>query len=309
MEVHVQRHAQLQGHKAPVYFTGNSAKARHIYSGGSDRMLVEWDIETGMNTGVICQTPGVIYTACVLPRENILLVGNANGGIHVINLAQKQEVKYLLAHRNGVFRLKVSTDGTQFYALGGDGVFSVWDAHHFKCIFQANLAQGKLRDIALHPNGQQIALACGDGFIRILSSETFQVMDAWQAHESSVNAVVYHPEENILISGGKDAHLNVWDLQAPGTAICKIPAHNYAIYSIVFHPDTKIFATGSRDKTIKLWNTIDFSFLMRIDHATHEGHQRSVNSLYWSDYQNLLVSTGDDRIVMLWDIHTLNTES
>jgi WD40 repeat protein len=71
----------------------------------------------------------------------------------------------------------------------------------------------------------------------------------------------------------------------------------------VFHPSGAWFATGSRDKTIKLWNPDDYSFLMRIEKEIHAGHINSVNKIYWSSFNNYLVSAGDDRRIIIWEIN------
>ena len=124
---------------------------------------------------------------------------------------------------------------------------------------------------------------------------------AFDAHQLSANCVAYHPNGKQLLSGGRDAHLNSWDASTY-QLIKSIPAHNYAIYDIVFSPDNKYFATASRDKTIKIWNAEDAGLLMRINKEKYDGHSNSVNKLLWCKYNNYLVSTGDDRIIMVWEV-------
>jgi WD40 repeat protein len=118
----------------------------------------------------------------------------------------------------------------------------------------------------------------------------------------SANKVIKHPTKDIILSGGRDAHLNL--IEWPSCKIMeKIPAHNFAIYDIVFNPDKTLFATGSRDKNIKIWDASSLQFLYRIDKEKNEGHINSVNKLLWSSYKNTLVSTGDDRSIMGWQIN------
>ena len=53
----------------------------------------------------------------------------------------------------------------------------------------------------------------------------------------------------------------------------------------------------------RYYNKETIEVLKRIDSKTG-GHTNSVNKLYWSNYNNLLVSTGDDRTIKVWDIAT-----
>ena len=103
----------------------------------------------------------------------------------------------------------------------------------------------------------------------------------------------------MILTGGRDAHLNIWDAKSY-TLIKSIPAHNYAIYDIVFSPDAKLFATASRDKTVKIWDAETFELQVRINKENYDGHVNSVNKLLWTD--KYLVSTGDDRAVMVWEV-------
>ena len=122
------------------------------------------------------------------------------------------------------------------------------------------------------------------------------------AHEFSVNLVKYHPNGKYLLSGGRDAHLKIWDIKNDYELVKSIPAHNYAIYSIAFSPDNKLFATASRDKTFKLWDAENFDFLLRVNKENFDGHVNSVNAIFWSNYNNYLISAGDDRTIMLWEV-------
>ncbi len=81
-----------------------------------------------------------------------------------------------------------------------------------------------------------------------------------------------------------------------------IAAHLFAINDIEYSPDGKHFATCSMDKSIKIWDAKAFQLLKVIDKARYAGHGTSVNKLYWSTYENKLISGSDDRSISVWDI-------
>jgi WD40 repeat protein len=58
------------------------------------------------------------------------------------------------------------------------------------------------------------------------------------------------------------------------------------------------------DKTLKIWDASEFKLLKVIDFARHGGHKNSVNKLYWSDYQDLLVSASDDKKISVWKLNS-----
>ena len=302
MNVQVNKIAHLKGHDGSVYSVGSDRNENAILSAGSDRMVVEWNLDSFVAEHVLARTPGVIYCTCIIPEYNLLLVGNDLGGIHVIDLEKKAEVRYLLGHAKGVFALMWNPFQEQVYSSGGDGHLVIWNVHDFQCIKSLALCDAKIRAMSFSPINGLVAVACGDNFIRIFSSISLEMIHAWEAHSMSVNALCFHPNGQWLLSGSKDAFLKIWDINDDYSLHSSIPAHNYAIYSIVFHPDGHLFATGSRDKTIKIWNAETLEFLLRIDAANHQGHINSVNSLLWTSHKEYLISGSDDRSLIVWEV-------
>ena len=120
--------------------------------------------------------------------------------------------------------------------------------------------------------------------------------------DNSVFAVEYSADGKFLWSGGRDAHLKVWDVEQMMVPIFSEPAHWFTINAIVFSPDGKYVATGSRDKTIKIWDVENLKLLKVIDATRNEGHVNSVNTLLWAKYNNWLISGSDDRSLIVWEI-------
>jgi WD40 repeat protein len=302
MKVDVQKVAHLKGHDGAVYTVNNGKLNNQFLSAGSDRMVVEWSLDELKPEHVLARTPGVIYCTCLIDEFNLLLVGNDQGGIHVIDLEKRAEVRYLLGHSKGVFSLLWNAEQQHIISCGGDGNVVCWDVHDFHYKKSMALCDAKIRAVDYSIKHNAIALACGDNSIRIFDSNTLELKHEWQAHAMSVNTVCFHPNGRWLLSGSRDAHMNIWDLENDYKLHKQIPAHNYAIYSIAFHPDGKLFATASRDKTIKIWDSENLEFLIRIDNEFHQGHVNSVNSLFWTNYNKYLVSGSDDRSIIVWKI-------
>ncbi|MGZ0017666.1 WD40 repeat domain-containing protein [Yeosuana sp. AK3] len=55
--------------------------------------------------------------------------------------------------------------------------------------------------------------------------------------------------------------------------------------------------------TMRTQNTFSTLFLVQIDKEKHDGHLYSVNKLIWSTYNNYLISAGDDRTIIIWEIN------
>jgi WD40 repeat protein len=56
------------------------------------------------------------------------------------------------------------------------------------------------------------------------------------------------------------------------------------------------------DKSIKLWNATNLQLKAVADPTKNNGHHKSVNTLCYTPYENLLASAGDDRVIKVWRI-------
>jgi WD40 repeat protein len=290
----------LKGHSGAIYALDYDFRTGFLLSGGADKLVTAWNVEKGESAPFQALFPAPVYSMCLVPDKNLLLVGTSAGSIHIIDLIRKEEIKILQHHTAQIFDLRYSSSQNSFYSLGGDGNFAQCSLETLSLLRIKKFSTAKLRQMDFHPQTQDIALACGDGRILILDIHTLEIKKEFPAHHLSANAVRYHPSGKFLVSGGKDAYLNVWDLE-DYVLTHSIPAHNFAIYSIRFSPDQQLFATASRDKTIKLWDASSFAFLERIDAEKSGGHINSVNVLLWGGNSGCLVSAGDDRSILAWE--------
>jgi WD40 repeat protein len=300
-EMEIKKVSHLAGHNSAVYCISESALPNIIYTGGADQVVIEWDLSGGHQPKIISDVKAIVYSLCFIPEKNYLIIGESKGGIHVLDLKEKREIKFFVQTLLAIFDIKYSPANKCFYSASWDGSISAWSLEDLTLIKNIPLCKEKIRAININSTETLMAIACGDGTIRIFNLQTLEEIQKLDAHQGSTYSVKFHPNGRYLLSGAKDAMLNIYDIKKSCELIKSIPAHNYAIYSIVFSPDEKLFATASRDKTIKIWNADTFEIIKRIDKDKLEGHNNSVNKLLWSRYKDYLISTGDDRMVMVWE--------
>lgn len=296
MDVKLTRHAVFSGHQAAVYCVAPAMQDGFFLSGGSDTQVVEWDLLERLNPRIIARSAGVIYSLLALRTKSLLFIGNNQGGIHVVDLNEKKEIHYWMAHQMGVFDLKWMPSTHEIWAAGADGVLSIWDADCLENKARIKISEQKIRKIERSADGTHTALACSDGKIYLLDEK--HSIEVIHPQADAVNTVVFSPNGDWLLSGTKNAHLQVWDWPRR-KLVEQIPAHNFALYGIQFTEDGRHFITISRDKTIKLWNAETWSVMQRIDKDSN-GHLNSVNSGFWDEKSGMFISGSDDRSAMAW---------
>ena len=301
MNLHAELIHTFTGHSGSVYALGQAHGTKAFFSGSGDMTVSAWSLDLVTAPAVLLHVGGIVYAICYVKEKNSLLIGDSVGGIHAMDLGTQQIVRFLPHHTGGVFDIQYSARNGHVYSVSADGSLAIWSLDDFSLLHSIPLCSSKVRSVALKHDETELAVACGDGYIRFIDTISLQVKNSIPAHQLSANCVRYHPDQPLLISGGRDAMLKFWDTLTY-QLMESIPSHNYAIYSIAFSYDNHLFATASRDKTLKIWDAETMEFKLRIDKEINKGHSHSVNTVLWLRDGNGLLSAGDDRTIKLWKI-------
>lgn len=288
----------LSGHQNPIYALTNGLEESTFYSAGNDKGVVEWSLETMAFVKVLVPVQSSVYA---LHRyDNLLFIAQRSGQILVFNLQAKELIATLNHHQKGVFDVKTISHKQEILSTGEDGTVAVWSLKDFSLLYNFPVIQNTVRTIAISTDEKEVALGCKDGLIRIYSSHDYGLIKELQGHTHPITALQYAPNGTYLISGSRDAQLKIWS-KPDHELVNNIAAHVFSIYGIAFHPSKPYFATCSQDKGIKLWGSEDFKLykILSLEKNT-EGHFHSINKVIWSTDGSHLISTGDDRQVMIW---------
>lgn len=301
MTLSVRPIARLSGHNASIFALVPFSDPRYFLSAAGDGWIVRWDLSEPDLGRLIAKVDTQVFSLCYLPGQDKVIAGDMNGGLHWIDLQNPEATRNIAHHQKGVFAIEKLKD--EVFTAGGQGMLSRWSAAESRSVESIRLSNQSLRSLAIHPAGNQLAAGASDNSIYFLSLPGLDwIHTIKNAHENSVFSLRYSPDGRHLISGGRDAHLRVWDIWDDFREISAQAAHWFTINDIVYHPEAQWLATASRDKTIKIWDAVDFQLLKVIETVRDKGHVNSVNRLYWSAYNNYLLSASDDRTIGVWEV-------
>lgn len=295
--VEVKKEHTLIGHNDSIY-TLEAIDNHRFLSAGGDGMVVLWDVSQSEEAGeVIARVDGSVYAVAYDRDHHLVYVGQNNDGIHVIDFVARKEIGSIHLGNDQIFDIKIHL-GKIWVALSS-GEVVILNAR-LQVEKRVKLANERARSIDF--SASEVSIAFSDNIIRILDPVALKVHYELMSHSNSVFTSRFHPSGKYLISGGRDAHIKVWDTQAGYILRESIPAHLYTINHIVFSPNGKYFVTGSMDKAIKLWDAYNFKLLKVLDKQRHAAHGNSVNRLLWMNFRDLLVTCSDDRTISVWDL-------
>ncbi|MBL7794635.1 MAG: WD40 repeat domain-containing protein [Saprospiraceae bacterium] len=292
---------RLTGHNAAIYCLGSGLRPDTVLSAGGDGMIVEWDLLAPENGKLLARAETRLFSLLPCADLQLLVAGDMDGGVHWIDLADPTRTSGIAHHRKGVF--DILRIGDDVFTAGGDGKISRWSATARRSSESLALSANGLRCLAYQPRRNEIAVGASDNNIYLLDANSLELRHMISpAHESSVFTVCYSADGRYLFSGGRDALLRVWDLTDNYKLISSQPAHWYTINHIALHPSGRWLATGSRDKTVKIWDAQSFELVKVLETIRDSGHVNSVNKVWWRPDGKQLVSAGDDRSMIIWEV-------
>jgi WD40 repeat protein len=289
----------LSGHQNPVYALANSGKEGIFFTAGNDKGVVEWSIPQMAFVKVLMPVKSSVYSLHY--HNDQLFVGLRSGELSIFDFEQQKVTASFQAHEKPVFDIAVIPSKKEFLTASEDGTVGVWSLVDHTLLYRIPVSSDTVRSISVSNDARQVAFGCKDTTVRIYDLNDYSLLHVLEKHTLPVTSVQYAPNGRFLITGGRDAQLNFWSL--PDYEFQhNIPAHLFSVYGIAFHPTLPYFATASQDKSIKLWGSEDLKLykILSIEKNTH-GHTHSINKLAWTADGKYLISTGDDKLAIIWE--------
>lgn len=288
-----------EDHSAAIYSLCEGANGT-VYSGAGDRFVVRWNAFTLQQNGFTVKLEEPVFSLAFDKKNNVLYIGTSNGSIHLIDTVLRQEIKHYKIHSAAVYNFIILNKRNEIIAVSGDGTISIWGLDNHELIRRIPISPEKIRSIAFHASEEIIAVGDNEGLVHILETSFYNELHTIHAHEHGVTALAFHPVKPVLLSAGKDAHLNTYNIPNDYSVLTKLPAHKSSIYRIAFSPDAAHFVTVSRDKTFKLWDAHLLEVIAKMEVRANT-HTHSVNAAQWID-NNHFITAGDDRRMHLISI-------
>ncbi|KAI9323832.1 WD40-repeat-containing domain protein [Dichotomocladium elegans] len=249
----------LEGHEGGVWALqfkggGKNDPNRVLVSGGCDRDVRVWDLETGRMRHILRGHTSTIR--CLKMKDKRIAVsGSRDATMRAWDIERGVLLHLFHGHQSSVRCLEISGD---LVASGSyDHTARVWDLRTGRCLHV--LVGHHLQIYAIAFDGQKVVTGSLDSNIRVWSTETGQCLAALQGHTSLVGHLQL--SGNMLVSGGSDGCLRVWDLQHY-ECVQQISAHDNSITCLQF--DDRRMVSAGNDGRVKLWDIRQGHFVRQL---------------------------------------------
>ncbi len=164
----------LTDHSDTIYALAFSPDGTLLASGSADRSVKVWDAATGKRLYTLNDPTDWVYCLAWSPDKKHLAAGGVDKSVRVWE-ANKDGGKLVLsafAHEKPVWRLAYTSDGKTLFTAGEDRVIKSWDTAKLTELKTFPAQPDTILDIALRPDGKQLAVARFDGALLLLDPAT-----------------------------------------------------------------------------------------------------------------------------------------
>ncbi|MGH8908457.1 MAG: pentapeptide repeat-containing protein [Egibacteraceae bacterium] len=231
-----QMHA-LRGHSGPVGALAVAPGGGWIVSGGDDGRLCLWNVSTGQQIHTLEGHAGPVPAVAVTPDGNQVVSGGRDGTVRVWHSATAIQVRTWKGDTHGVRAVAVSPDGGWVVSGGDDGTVQVRESTRGGQLRVLRPQGGPaVWAVAITPDGRRVVSGGDESPVRVWDISSGRELAPFKGHTAyecdavaggggrsytvhhqrtpGVRAVAVTPDGRLVVSGGNDSRLRVWDLSS-----------------------------------------------------------------------------------------------
>lgn len=243
--------SKLEGHDAPVKDVAFSLDSKMIATASSDTTVRLWDATSGEAVQVLGLHTDSVNTVVFSADGRWVASAGRDKRVLVVEMGESESIRTLEGHTGEITSL--TWVGETLASGGWDKTLRLWDVAegHERIMIPF---EDWVRDLAASPDGRTLAAACKDGTVALIDLLTMETMRVLEVHIGGVDAVAFSPDGALLVTGGRDNLVKLWDVQgATDEPLATLEGHRKPVLTVAFHPSGSFIASGSGDNTVRLW--------------------------------------------------------
>jgi periodic tryptophan protein 2 len=139
-----------------------------------------------------------------------------------------------------------------------NGVFGLYEMPEFNMIHTLSISQNDIDFVTINETGEWLAFGASKlGQLLVWEWQSESYILKQQGHFDSMNALVYTPDGQRIITTADDGKIKVWDVKS-GFCIVTFTEHTSGVTACEFTKKGNVLFTASLDGSIRAWDLIRY---------------------------------------------------
>eukprot|EP00826_Nyctotherus_ovalis_P020852 TRINITY_DN1661_c0_g3_i2.p1 TRINITY_DN1661_c0_g3~~TRINITY_DN1661_c0_g3_i2.p1 ORF type:complete len:625 (-),score=159.27 TRINITY_DN1661_c0_g3_i2:71-1945(-) len=296
------RETHTRGVVHVTYSVGNS-DSEHFMTSSRDGSLRLWDAnDYSATTRCAILTAG--HPSLSVFTDEIILSGWTDGKIRCFRTDNGDPLWNIdNAHKDGVTGLEWSHNKKFMVSGGTGGEVRVWEMKTKDLVTHLKEHTGIVTGLYIFSDDTH-ALSCArDRRILCWDLKSEKRVIAHTQRMGGVNSVAVFGDEKGYLSTGQEKKIVLWDLRqsTPVSIVDAFPSPGPEdeLQSIALSKDNKYFVTSGNLGVVRLWDTSTLKMMAEV-----KAHSGCATCARFSPDEKQIVSTGEDGLIMIWNLFT-----
>jgi WD40 repeat protein len=267
-----------------------SADGKILATGGEDKMIYLWDVQTGGLVATI-RNAFTIKSLQFTGEGNLLA---ACGNDIILMDRQGQILRTFSGFTTDIWSFSYNP-ATRRIAAGSYGkTIRIWDFNSAKTALILEGHEKSCLPVCFDPAGKLIASGSLDKSVRIWDATSGAQISKQDIHSGNVFAIDFLHSGKYFASGSADKTIRLWNAEN-GKLVRTFVGHEGAVFDLQFSRDGLHMISCDSENAVILWETATGKRI-----HTFEGHAGPVNAARFNNDESGIATASDDHTVRYW---------
>jgi WD40 repeat protein len=296
--------AVLRGHQADITHIQFSPDGQYIVTASgraADSTAQVWNLAGDRQAVLDAHQEGITQVGISPDSQRIITVSSIDGTAYLWHFSGEP----IGSLDGGGFILDAvfTPDSRSVLTALADGTVKAWDSQGNSLDTFDHPGSFGIGYYGLHPEGGYVLVDAdpannANQYGIHLHEVTGERIATLMGHQSAVNRILFHPEDDFILTLSQDNTARLWNFEGIQQSVL---SHSYSVENAAFNPEGDLLVTTTaRDYSAHLWDWATNRKLSVL--SGHEGAIRAIDFSPRSASDRYIVTASNDKTARVWDV-------